>query len=518
MAIAGGVCQAQGLAPAPPAAQATPPPSRWPFNRNLYRPFLEAARAAEQISDPLQRCLAYPDLPGVNWTKAVTAAYCHYQFDPVVSLAEARDLIEHGKAAELDRRLGKARPAPLSTLGAHDRLEGTYFTDFDDGSDDLRALLDAWKKQSPHSAYALAASGMAYAAMAQKQRGAEVASRTSPASFEAMSRLLTLARADLDEAIKRDPKVTPAYSSMIYVAGLEGDRAYAAHAGEQGLANDPANYSIYANLVWINQPKWGGSVEAMQRLVSDAQAHADQNPLLRLLLSQRTGGDEAIEDCNCVRVDDPRASPTAQKDFYAAAKNVYQQLFDEAAPRLMLRSAAVSTRNHHALPLSLIYRSEEIRFSRDAIEPRILRALDLADSGQQEWALAEGKALVSLRPQDPDAYVARGMAYRASGDVKQAADDLEEAVRRNPSDGWTLNALCHLYVDETHDWDKGWAATNKLLQLRPDSASGWFYRATIQKEQPREGLDQTIADFMAKFGGDPNKQELVAHMQAMKQR
>jgi hypothetical protein len=76
--------------------------------------------------------------------------------------------------------------------------------------------------------------------------------------------------------------------------------------------------------------------------------------------------------------------------------------------------------------------------------------------------------------------------------------------------------LGHIYVHSTHEWDKGWAIANRLMQISPDNPEGWLLRAGIQKDQPRDGLNQTISDFVAKFGGDPSKQMFVERMRAIR--
>ena len=505
-AVAGGWYLRHASPPVPPppprVVQTHPPKPRLSFNGEQFRQFLQAARQAESIADPLQRCLAYPEPPGVHWSKDVTTAYCHYQFDPAVTLADARHLIEHGQATELEHRLSEARDAQLSQSGMQSLLDRTYNIDFAEGSDDLRALLDAWKRQSPDNPYALAASGTAYVAMAQKQRGSDYVSKTSQSALESMSRLLQQARDDLDRAAALDPKMTPAYTAMLYAAALQGDDAYAMNAARRALAVDPSNYPVYARMVWMSQPKWGGTVPQMQGIIKDAQQHAAQNPLLRLLLSERTGGEAAVEDCTC--------NPATEQDLY-------RTLFDEAAPVGMLMSAGWASRNRNARPLSVVYRSELLRFVPGNLSHRESRAFDLAEIVQADWALDEGNALIKLAPQDETAFDVRAVAYRAKGDATHAVADFEQALRLNPADTWTLGILGDFYVQELHDWDNGWRMASRLIQVSPDNPEGWFLRATIQKQQPREGLDQTIADFAARFGSDPRKQALVAHMQAMKQ-
>lgn len=472
-----------------------------PFTDAQFNQFLIDARKAEAIADPLQRCLSYPNPPGLDWSAAVTSAYCRYQFDPAVTRAEVRRLIESGRAQELDKRLADALHAQLTKADAQALLDRTFVINFKDGSEEMRALMDAWKRQSPMSPFAWAASGTAYVEIAQQVRGSNYAFKTPQSSFESMGRLLERARTDLDKAVELDPQITSAYGAMVYAGALQSDGAYAVNAAKRGLAVDPANYTIYARLVWMAQPKWGGTVQDMQRIIAGAQRHAKENPLLRLLLSEDMGGEAYVEGCDC--------NPMTEMDLY-------KQVYAEAAPVGMLMSGGWAAKNRNSPALSVIYRSELLRFDPSKIDHREGRAFDLPSLGQSGWALAEGNALVALAPQDENAFDARGIAYESTGNLDRATKDYEQALRLNTDDTWTLIELGNIYVNSTHDWDKGWAIANRLIQISPDNPKGWLLRASIQKDQPRDGLNQTISDFVTRFGSDPSKQMLVERMRAMR--
>ncbi|MDE2154436.1 MAG: DUF4034 domain-containing protein [Xanthomonadaceae bacterium] len=476
-------------------------PDAQPVSHDQLARFLAEARQAETVADPLKRCLTYPDPPGVAWSKAVTSAYCRYQFDPAVTPGDARQLIQSGHAAELDRHLAAALHAQLSQPNAQGELDRTFNIDFRNGSEETRALLDAWKRQSPASPFALAASGTAYVQMAQQARGSDYVQKTSRNSFESMGRLLRLARTDLDRAAALQPNLTAAYAAMIYAAALEGDGAYATNAARRGLAVDPANYTIYARLVWMAQPKWGGSVQEMQRIIASARLHAGKNPLLRLLRSENSGGEAYVEDCDC--------NPVTELELY-------RNVFGEAAPVNMLMSGGWAAQNRNSPALSVIYRSEVVRFDPGRLEQREGRAFELPALGYPDWALAEGNALIAIAPQDENAFDVRGLAYESTGNIAGAIGDYEQALRLNPTDRWTLAELGHIYVHSSHDWNKGWTVANRLIQIDPDNPQGWFLRAGIQKNQPRDGLDQTISDFVARFGDVPGQQGAVARMRAMR--
>ncbi|RDS85640.1 tetratricopeptide repeat protein [Dyella psychrodurans] len=481
----------------PPYKPPTPP-----FSDAQLQQFLNDARKAEAISDPLQRCLAYPNPPGLDWSSAATSAYCRYQLDPAVKQEEAFQLIRTGHADELDRRFAEIMHEPHTRPDEQDVLDRTFNIDFAKGSDTVRGLMDAWKRQSPNSPFALAASGMAYVAMAQQARGSEYAANTAQSSFDSMERLVQRARADLDAAVKLDPQVTPAYGAMIYAAALTSDGNYALSAARRGLAVEPASYMIYTRLVWMAQPKWDGNVPLMRRFIAGAQRHAKDNPLLLLLLSENTGGEQSVEDTPCM--------PESQYDLY-------KNLFAEPGRTGMLVSAGWSARHCNRTDLSVVFRSELLRFDPSKIDRRQERVFDLVSLGQPEWALSEGNALVALAPQDESSYEARGVAYETMGQADHAIEDYEQALRVNPDDTWNLIELGNLYVSAKHDWDKGWAIAEHLLQTHPEEQRGWLLRARIQREQPRAGLDQTVSDFIARFGNGPDQQIWIMQMKPQPQ-
>ena len=88
---------ALGLAPAHTlAAGATPPPA--------YAEHVAALRKADAIRDPLQRCLAYPDLPGNTWAPGVAKARCIMFLTPPVYTLDSLEkaLAQPGGATTVD--------------------------------------------------------------------------------------------------------------------------------------------------------------------------------------------------------------------------------------------------------------------------------------------------------------------------------------------------------------------------------------------------------------------------------
>lgn len=487
--------------PATPGARGpvSAPPQASAFSRAEVHRFLAAAQQAETIADPLQRCLDYPDPPGSHWSRIAVEAYCRYRFQPVLSFTQVRSLVESGRAAQLDQRLAAALQAQRAQAASRGLLDRIYHDDFEDGGSEVRPLLDAWKRQSPQSAFAYAASGLAYVAMAQKVRGTAFAGATPQNQFDSMDRLLVQATGDLDHAVHLDPRVTPTYWGMIYAGGLGNGAKYAVAAANRGLAVDPANFSIYRQLLWLAQPQWAGSVAMMQKITASAQQHAKANPSLSLLLPWAPAVAANLENCGC--------RTSAQ---LADARRI----LDTAAPYRLLRNVGRALSNAGHPGAGAIYLSEALRFDPALVHVVTHRSDDLADLGDANWARAEANRAIAMAPHDAVTYETRAYVHKSMHDYRAEEQDCRLALAIAPDDAWTLKELGSIYVYTTHEWDKGWDVTSQLIQMHPDNPAGWVLRASIQKDEPRPGENDTIKYFLTHFGDDPSEQVVVAQMRA----
>lgn len=471
---------------------------RQPFTRDEVKTFLAATKQAEAIKDPLQRCLAYPDPPRSHWSPATVKAYCQYYLQSVVSFADAQTLIQSGHAADLDRRLAQDLQAQLTRPDSHGLLDHSYFSAFDNGSFDIRSTLDAWKRASPSSAFAYAASGWAYVAMASKARGGAYIQDTPQSNIDAMDRLLSQADADLQRAVALDPKVTPAYVAMIKAGSMSLGSTYIQNAGRRGLAVAPDNYAIYGLLSHAAEPKWGGSLAAMKQVADDAQAHVKQNPLLAILLSAEPA--YRYDVCNCES---------------STNRSAYPLVFDNVSSTTLLSSAGYVASDNGQSELAVIYLSEVLRFQPWSGDVRRRRDSNLSGVGESQMALDDANNLIAADPQNADNYQLRGTVYMSLMDNQHAEKDLESALALSPDDIDVLGPLGNLYIDQTHEWDKAWDITDRIIRKYPGSPAGWVMRATIQENQPRAGLNETYKYFVSQFGNDPGMQWQITHMREL---
>lgn len=486
-----------------PALQQVPV-AKTVYSADEIHQFVTAARAAESIEDPLQRCLAYPDPPHSHWSHEAVVAYCRYRLQPMISTAEINALIRSGQTAELDKRLAVALHAQLTQPEAQGLLDEIYLQDFRYDSAKERPLLDAWKRASPKSAFAYAASGYAYEEMAQDARGEDYSENTAPAKLQSMSSLLALAENDLQQALALEPRLTPAYVAWIDGANIGRTRDFVENIGERARAAAPADYAIYSDLMFARQPMWGGLPQAMEQLASQAQAHAVKNPLLKLLLTEAPFYEASA--CHC----DPRIQLAN-----------YHEIFDQLPTTADLWSAGDLASDNGHPEMVVVYLSETLRFLPHnplATHARANRSFSLTYLGYPQWALAEADKVVAADPQFDAGFKARGLAYEALQDYPHAITALRRAIALDPSSSWQLVELGNLYGYKTRNWDKAWEISSQVTRKFPDEANGWVLRAMIQMDEPRAGLKVTYDQFNARFGSDPNHQTALSEMrEALKQ-
>jgi tetratricopeptide (TPR) repeat protein len=474
-----------------------PLPAAREFTRDEGYAFLAAAKKAEAIADPLQRCLAYPDPPGSHWSHDAVVAYCRYRLQPLLTFAEAQSLIQQGRSAELDRRLADALHGQQTDPAARGLLDRIYQEAFQNGSFDIRPTLDAWKRDSPNSAFAFAASGTAYEAMAGEARGSKYVRDTPDSSMQAMDNLLTQADSDLRRAIALNPKIPSAHAALIHAKGLGSGRSEVDAAIHDALAAVPDDYDIYVTAMWTRQPNWGGSLDAMDRLAAQAQAQVQTNPMLKMLHSERPF--YVVWHCDCTQAQEMAAYPNAA---------------DEMPNSTNLATIGKLASDYHNLTMALVYQSEALRFAPGKEDARIGRAYALVDYDESAWAVADLSHLLAASPGNDKALDARAYAYEILGDYAHAEQDLRALLARNPRDARTLSQLGDLFVNWAHDWNKGWVVADQLTREQPADPYGWLLRADIQERQPRAGLDVTTDYLDSHFGNDPRLAKIVVRLRA----
>src|SRR5690606_37708877 len=179
--------------------------------------YFAAALKAEQLADPVERCLAYPDLPGNQWPEGAAAAYCRMIARPkALALDELEQLLDQPDgAAAIDARLSALLEAHYQDPAQRDRIH-EFFFQFD-RSERSGEIAARWLRAAPRSPYAQTALGHHRVKLGWEARGGAYAPDTSAQQIKRMRQHFLAAIPLLNEALASEPRLAAA---CVELAGM----------------------------------------------------------------------------------------------------------------------------------------------------------------------------------------------------------------------------------------------------------------------------------------------------------
>lgn len=249
-----------------------------------WRAYFQAARKAEQLADPLARCLAYPDLPGTQWLAGYGAAHCHYHFGRVPTVAETDGLVSAGNIDELERRLGALLATHETEVPERESVH-RFFQYLSEAPKDALRITERWVALAPDSALAAIARGSALKGAGWEARGTNWSRETSDLQMRVMSAYFDQAEDQFRRAIKLQPDWVYGYVGLIDIGKADRDEA-GEWAFEKANAIDPGCGEIAYRRMQGLEPRWGGSWEAMEAYSKQLALHVERRPLLANQISQ----------------------------------------------------------------------------------------------------------------------------------------------------------------------------------------------------------------------------------------
>jgi tetratricopeptide (TPR) repeat protein len=158
--------------------------------------------------------------------------------------------------------------------------------------DNLRAELNAWVKAYPKSSSAYLARGVYFRKLGEFKRGTNYISQVPPESIQYMAQMFTLAKRDLETALRLNPRSYLAVVHLLNIAQFEGDDDASDRYLQLGNALQPSNLLVRARYLIHLTPRWGGSYASMDQFIDESRAAglaANQVDLLRAILLNDQG-------------------------------------------------------------------------------------------------------------------------------------------------------------------------------------------------------------------------------------
>ena len=333
--------------------------------------------------------------------------------------ARLKGLLTKKLYAALDDEL-QARQSKIERGEGSDELLRLDFDAAFDSDPAIEPLLSEWIRVSPRSYPARLARAYHYVNFGYSKRGSGFSDKTSEEQFEAMAQQFGKARADLNEAVRLSDKPTVAYAKEFFIARSHGP---AGGTVSEILADAnrkfPKSLAIKVAAASALNPKWGGSLDDLDRLFSyaqKAQMSADDLAVLRYRIELEKG------------------------DYY----EVVTRQMANAAMHYQLAGEVCESANAWSNAVRVSY-------------------------GIEDWAnvIVAANRLVKLDPTDGAAFQRRGWGYEKTKRMDQAVKDYEIAAGIGVP--WAQNKLGWILWQGV-DAPKDVAGARKLFELA--AASG----------------------------------------------
>lgn len=257
------------------------------------------------------------------------------------------------------------------------------FECFDTADARVGERIDQWLLQSPDSFAPILARAQHRVALGWYYRGAKFMKDTADDRKQKFKEVLTGAEPDVERAIALRPKAIAAYQLKLWIANALGKDAEKRKIFDAAITICPNCFRIRSKYIVAMQPRWGGSFEGMERIASEAQALAFQNPRLKVLLGY---------------ADEERAHTYREQEKFAAA-------FDAIDRALSI--------------------ADFPRFHEE-------RAWILRRSRRDKEALEELEKAVDQEPMNDSYLMQRGGLRLEAGKLREGTDDLKVAQLLDP--------------------------------------------------------------------------------------
>ncbi|MCB9978039.1 MAG: DUF4034 domain-containing protein [Rhodospirillales bacterium] len=291
----------------------------------------------------------------------------------------------------------------------------------------IDSLLSEWIGLYPDTPFSWLARARHRRSLAEYARGGKWARDTPESNFRKMNYLLTMAQQDYAQAIDLNPRISFAYTGMMYAAGNTSDQGFVHALFAKGLQNNPDSINLWHTLLHEAQPKWGGSLEEMDKVLAGASRTLKNPDDLRGLKVNyyKYKGDHAAQ---------------IEKDE-TAADVFYKLMFEHMGPFAQYRYLAGKEKTWKS---SFPYYKKAL-----ALEPFDVKALrgvsrGFLVMGEPEKALIYADVAVFLDAMAPDSLRLRGEIHENMRNFDAAIADYKNSLIYDPEHYFANMHLGHL--------------------------------------------------------------------------
>lgn len=456
----------------------------------------ELLRSAEQVADPLQRCLRYPSLTGVSWTAGDVKALCEELVTQAVPSQEQLNWLRQGDTDRLDTHFAdRLRDYWASAVSEEAlTLDYTRLAAADPGGD----LLELWVRNSPASAHARLASSLWHVQAAGTLHFDTRRADILPDHVAKLAREVSAAAESAKRARELEPRLLPAYVVPVLLSTMGGDASAGKVALDAGLKLRPDSYLLHSARMDAAMAQEGGS-DALRRLEAEALRHAGSNKRLMRLRSVR---------------------PNYEGQLALIARNYTEaaRLFEDAlaaGPDLsLLTNGALAQEKAGNDVRSAEYLSQVVRFKPESRKLRAERAAALVRAGQREWARSEAIQAMEVSPVADDALEVY-VVTAEQDQLEDAAARLREVSEREPENVAARYHLARLLHYRLERGDEAAPLVDSVLAANPRKGGAWLMRYLNLPATDRAASVHAAEQFVAFVDlTDPQQEEMLPQVKA----
>ena len=205
----------------------------------------------------------------------------HIADDDVTNAGILQDELKAGRYDDMEAQLGKVRAKfladPIYELLLQDSANFAE-QGHAHGSVADTALIEAWVKARPDSAWAHYSMGLRRSQEAWQARGNGWAKDVSEKQWAEMHKDDTEARDELESALKIDPSLSVAWAELLDVDRTDSDLQHVTADFNRGAKQVPTSYLLVNQYEETLEPRWMGSAGMMDDFAQSKLADLDRNP------------------------------------------------------------------------------------------------------------------------------------------------------------------------------------------------------------------------------------------------
>jgi len=336
-------------------------------------------------------------------------------------------LILDGRYKEINSILEEAISASEKDI-ENEKYVVNALNSFNNTNKIVEETLNDWVSAMPGSYVSYLARGSFYLEKATQSRGDRFISETSIDQLNGMEFFLKKAYSDLNKSLEIKPNLIPAYSKLMFIALLIGDKVAFEEYYKKGIAIN--NYSATIRMAYAQglTPRWGGSVEQLRDFVQSTKPLIEKNSRLKIVTKY----------------------PLSEAGY----NYLYSQDYEKAIKYFGLALEQYPTSNDH-------YRRGEAYFFLQ----------------KYTEALSDFNAAIEINPNFNLAILYRAHCYLYGNKLNEALEDANSLIDRNPNDPeyYRTKGLIFFYMKKYDDSEK---MLLKTLELDPsnDNAKRWLER------------------------------------------